>query len=190
MGYDAWTGGRGFGFEGGRGSGRGRPDAEVRGPGGRGGRRRLFDSGELRLVLLKLIADSPRHGYDLIREMETLTGGVYAPSPGVVYPTLTLLDEMGLIGEQQAEGAKKQFAITEAGRAHIDDKKTEIDGLFERLAALEEVRARGDRAPIRRAMGNLHAVLHNRMHAGEITDETLHQVAAILDEAAQKIERL
>ena len=73
--------------------------------GGRGGRgrgrraRRMFESGELRLVLLKLIADEPRHGYDLIRAIEELTGGEYAPSPGVVYPTLTLLQDMGLIEE-------------------------------------------------------------------------------------------
>ena len=66
---------------------------------GRRGRKRMFESGEVRLVLLKLIADEPRHGYDLIRAIEDLTGGEYAPSPGVVYPTLTLLQDMGLIEE-------------------------------------------------------------------------------------------
>ena len=77
--------------------------------GGRRGRRskRMFESGELRLVLLKLIADEPRHGYDLIRAIEDLTGGEYAPSPGVVYPTLTLLQDMGLIEEASGEGARK-----------------------------------------------------------------------------------
>ena len=68
------------------------------------GRRRMFESGELRLVLLKLIADEPRHGYDLIRAIEELTGGEYAPSPGVIYPTLTLLQDMGLIEEAEGEG--------------------------------------------------------------------------------------
>src|SRR5258708_36778868 len=87
------------------------------GPGfGRGGgRRRMFDGGELRLVLLKLIADKPRHGYDLIRAIEERTGGPYAPSPGIVYPTLTLLSEMGLIDEQLARGARQQFAGTPEG---------------------------------------------------------------------------
>ena len=66
--------------------------------------RRMFESGELRLVLLKLIADEPRHGYDLIRAIEELTGGEYAPSPGVVYPTLTLLQDMGQIEEAAGEG--------------------------------------------------------------------------------------
>ena len=69
--------------------------------------------------MLKLIADAPRHGYDLIREIEGLTGGGYAPSPGVVYPTLSMLDEMGLIEEQQSEGAKKRFAASDEGRAHL-----------------------------------------------------------------------
>ena len=100
---------RGFGHRRGR-------DGEGRG-GPRG--RRMFDGGELRLVLLKLIADEPRHGYDLIRQVEELTGGAYAPSPGIVYPTLTLLDDMGLIEAQQAEGAKKLFAVTDAGTAHL-----------------------------------------------------------------------
>src|SRR4051812_28811707 len=83
---------------------------------GRGGRaRRMFDSGELRLVLLKLIADQPRHGYDLIRAIEEMTGGAYAPSPGVVSPTLTMLQDMGHIEEQATEGARKAFAVTAEG---------------------------------------------------------------------------
>src|SRR6478752_5873653 len=90
---------------------------EVGGGEGRGRRRRMFDGEELRLVLLKLIADQPRHGYDLIRDIEERTGGAYAPSPGVIYPTLTMLDDMGLIEEQKSEGAKKLFAITNAGQA-------------------------------------------------------------------------
>ena len=88
----------------------------------RGGRRsrRMFESGELRLVLLKLIADEPRHGYDLIRAIEDLTGGEYAPSPGVVYPTLTLLQDMGLIEEAPGEGPRKPFQVTDEGRAHLE----------------------------------------------------------------------
>src|SRR3546814_11329261 len=100
--------------------------------GGGRGRRRMFDGGELRLVLLKLIADDARHGYDLIREIEDLTGGAYAPSPGIVYPTLTLLGDMGSIEEQAAEGTRKQFAITAAGRAHLDENAEEVAALMTR----------------------------------------------------------
>src|SRR3954454_19148941 len=85
---------------------------------GRGRRaRRMFEGGEVSLVLLKLIADEPRHGYDLIRAIEDLTGGKYAQSPGVVYPTLTQLQDMSRIEEPPGEGPRKPFQVTEEGRA-------------------------------------------------------------------------
>ena len=89
---------------------------EFSGEPGRGGRRRMFDGGELRLVLLKLIADEPRHGYDLIKAIEEMTGGAYAPSPGVVYPTVSMLEDIGFIAERESEGAKKLFEAIEAAR--------------------------------------------------------------------------
>lgn len=158
---------------------------------GRRGRRRMFDGSELRLILLKLIEEQPRHGYDLIREIEERSGGAYAPSPGVVYPTLTLLDEMGLIEEQKAEGAKRQYAVTTAGQAHLTEREEEVEALFERLAELGNARAKaGGGGPIRRAMGNLKTALQQRLHEDDVDAETLHRIAAILDETAQKIERL
>lgn len=157
---------------------------------GRGRRGRMFDGSELRLVLLKLIADQPRHGYDLIREIEELTGGAYAPSPGVVYPTITLLDDMGLIEEQKAEGAKKQFAVTEAGTTHLAERAEDVAALFARLTELGEERQRTDSASVRRAMGNLRSVLMHRFSRGDVDTATLHQVVALIDETAQKIERL
>ncbi len=167
------------------------PSAMTGGGGGpRGRRRRMFDGSELQLVLLKLIADQPRHGYDLIKEIEEMTAGAYAPSPGVVYPTITLLDDMGLIEEQKAEGAKKLFAVTEAGRAHLADRAEEVEALFARLTDLAEARNRPDSASVRRAMGNLRSVLMHRFGRGDIDTETLHQIVALIDEVAQKIERL
>src|SRR3954469_8574273 len=101
---------------------------------GRGRRaRRMFESGELRLVLLKLIADEPRHGYDLIRAIEELTGGQYAPSPGVSYPAFTRLRDMGLIEEAPGEGARKSFQVTEEGRAPLAERSDEVEALFDRL---------------------------------------------------------
>lgn len=181
-------GGRGFGhgFGGGRGfGGRFRDDDD-----GRGRRRRMFDSGELRLVLLKLIADEPRHGYDLIRRIEELTGGAYAPSPGVIYPTLTMLDDMGLIEAADSEGAKKLFAITGAGTAELDANKETAERLIARLAEIGEERQRTDSASVRRAMSNLKAVLMNRLGERDLDEATLHDIVALIDEAAQKIERL
>jgi len=157
---------------------------------GRGSRRRMFDSGELRLVLLKLIAEEPRHGYDLIRQIEELTGGAYAPSPGVIYPTLTLLDDMGQIEAQQSEGAKKLFAITADGQAELDANADIVDKLIARLTTIGEERQRTDSASVRRAMGNLRQVLLDRLGHRDIDQDTLHAVVALIDEAAQKIERL
>jgi DNA-binding PadR family transcriptional regulator len=179
-------GGRGYGQGFGRGFGGGRGhDGE-----GRGRRRRMFDSGELRLVLLRLIADEPRHGYDLIRRIEELTGGAYAPSPGVVYPTLTLLDDMGQIEAATSDGSRKLFAITDAGQAELDANRELVEALVARLAAVGEERQRTDGGSVRRAMGNLRTVLMNRLGERDIDEETLHQVVALIDEAAQKIERL
>jgi DNA-binding PadR family transcriptional regulator len=163
-------------------------DGEERG--GRGGRRRLFDGGDLRLVLLALIEQQPRHGYDLIREIKERTGGVYAPSPGVVYPTLTLLADMALVAEQAEDGARKAYAITEAGVAHLDEQRELVEALLARLTAVGSMTARTSGGPVKRAMGNLRTVLGQRLGGEEVAPETLHAVAAILDEAAQRIERL
>ena len=158
--------------------------------GGGRGRRRVFDAGELRLVLLKLIADQPRHGYDLIRAVEEMTHGTYAPSPGVVYPTLTMLQDMGLIEEQQAEGSRKVFAATAEGRAHLEEKAEEVEVLFGRLDDLGSDQRKAGGAPIKRAVGNLLSALWHRATREDMDEHKLHDIAAILDEAAQKIERL
>lgn len=154
----------------------------------RSGRRRVFDGGELRLVLLKLIEEQPRHGYDLIREIEERTGGLYAPSAGVVYPTLTMLTDMGLIAEQESPGARKVYAITPAGQAHLTEREEEVEALMARLADLGAARDRGRRGPIKRAMGNLRSVLGGALETA--SSDRQHEIAAILDEAAQRIERL
>lgn len=159
---------------------------------GKRGRRskRMFESGELRLVLLKLIADEPRHGYDLIRAIEEITGGEYAPSPGVVYPTLTLLQDMGLIEEAPGKGPRKPFQVTDDGRSHLAEREEEIDGLFERLSDLAPSSAQSAGPAIGRAVKNLMTALSHRIGRDGLDDEVLHDIAAILDEAAQKIERV
>ena len=163
------------------------------GGGGRGprGRRRMFGSGELRLVLLKLIGDEPRHGYDLIRAVEALTGGEYAPSPGIVYPTLTMLADMGLIEEVAAEGSRKAFAATAEGRAHLETNADEVEALFERLAEAFPSRAQDARhPPIGRAIRNLMNALGHRVSHEGFDEALVHEISEILDEAAQRIERL
>ena len=160
--------------------------------GGRRSRRarRMFESGELRIVLLKLIVDEPRHGYDLIRAIEELTGGEYAPSPGVVYPTLTLLQDMGLIEEAPGEGTRKSFQATDEGRAYLEERSDEVEALFERLDDLKP-RSENTAGPaIGRAIKNLMTALGHRLKREGFDEDLFLEVAAILDDAAQKIERV
>jgi DNA-binding PadR family transcriptional regulator len=178
---------RGFGHP-----GFGHPGFGRRGEGEPGegrGRRRMFEGGELRLVILLLIEAEPRHGYDLIREIETRTGGAYAPSPGVVYPTLALLEDVGHAEARASEGAKKLFAITPAGVAHLDENRAEAEAALARLDALARKDEAMDTGPVFRAMSNLKAALRMRL-AGEPDKTLLFGVADAIDEAARKIERL
>lgn len=153
-------------------------------------RRRMFDGGELRLVLLKLIADEPRHGYELIKSIEELAGGGYAPSPGVIYPTLTMLGETGHVASEDDAEGRRHFSITDAGRAELSDKDEQVGKLLTRLSTTGEKHKRVDAMPVRRAMTNLKVALQDRLSRGETKDELLLQVAALIDDAAQKIERL
>jgi DNA-binding PadR family transcriptional regulator len=102
---------------------------------------RMLAQGDLRLIALALIAEQPRHGYEIIKVLEDKTAGWYSPSPGIVYPTLTYLEEAGYV-TAQAEGAKKLYTITDEGRAYLDANRDFVDAALERLAAIGERAAR------------------------------------------------
>ncbi len=165
------------------------------GPGGWGGghrrreRKRMFESGELRLVLLKLVADEPRHGYQLIKAIEELTEGDYAPSPGIVYPTLTMLEDMGMIAERKSDDAKKVYEATAEGRAHLAENEEEVGELIGRLEGHGHHRREGQRPEIGRAIGNLMSALRNRVTHRGWNEQLLEEIIDILDDAAQRIER-
>jgi DNA-binding PadR family transcriptional regulator len=152
-----------------------------------GGRSRILAASELRLLLASLIATESRHGYELIRAIEQLSAGAYAPSPGVVYPALALMEDVVHIAPVNAEGGRKAFAIAPAGLAELAARATEIDALKARLAALPSLQ-RDQHAPIRRAMDNLKTVLGNSIT--RLQPGVEHEIAALIDDAAQKIERL
>lgn len=127
--------GRGFmGEGGGRGPGRG---GFGGGDDGFGPRGRSLGQGHIRLLVLSLIEAEPRHGYDLIKQIEEMSGGAYAPSPGVIYPTLTLLEEAGFAATT-SEGNKKLYTITDEGKAHLDENRAHAAMIVERLKALGE----------------------------------------------------
>src|SRR5246127_2092732 len=99
--------------------------------GGRGGGLgRFFAHGDLRLVILQLIAEKPRHGYEIIKAIEELVAGAYSPSPGVIYPTLTLLEELGYVQVAPGEGARKLHEITDSGRSFLDANRSAVDSLY------------------------------------------------------------
>jgi DNA-binding PadR family transcriptional regulator len=160
------------------------------GIGGHMGRRghRVFDQGDLRFVILKLISEQPRHGYEIIKAIEEKVGGAYSPSPGVIYPTLTLLEELGYVTVEAAEGGKKLYRITEAGDAALEEKKAVVEGIFRRMSELHE-RFEGPSPRIARAMQNLGAAIGLRMRAGPVSADQLDALVAAIDDAAGKVEK-
>lgn len=160
---------------------------------GRKNRRRVFGSGELRLVLLRLIADEPRHGYELIKAVGELTGETYEPSPGAVYPTLSLLDDEGSIKESKSgkgDEARKAFKATDSGLKELEERTAEVDAVMERLSAMSGREERTRAPEMFRAMGNLAGVLKHKYRGGGFNEKDLEQIVDIIDEAAKRIERL
>ena len=161
---------------------------------------RMLAQGDLKLLALALIAEQPRHGYELIKLIEEKTSGCYSPSPGVVYPTLTFLEEAGYV-TAESEGAKKRYTITQEGRAHLEENRDVADMVLERLTAIGKKLARRRRAWERQseetkgvpqlveaALDNLRAVAVKRLkpkvpRAGDA--ET--RIVEILARAAQDI---
>jgi DNA-binding PadR family transcriptional regulator len=161
---------------------------------------RMLAQGDLRLIALALIAEQPRHGYEIIKVLEDKTAGWYSPSPGIVYPTLTYLEEAGYV-TAQAEGAKKLYAITDEGRAHLDENRDFVDAVLERLAAIGERVARmrrrfGDddddddrrRMPplVRAALENLREVAAKRL---DDDAEAEAKVVEVLARAAAELKK-
>jgi DNA-binding PadR family transcriptional regulator len=171
----------------GRLGGHGRDDHRHGGRGGRFGR--FFDHGDLRYVLLGLIAEQPRHGYELIKAIEDKFGGLYSPSPGVIYPTLTLLEELGYVRPDPAAGARKQFAITPEGTAFLAANRAVVDQIFARMAEVSRTYGGGPAPEIRRALQNLETALAIRLGRGPLGPEEVRAVVTVLDRAATEVER-
>ncbi|HEY3783287.1 MAG TPA: PadR family transcriptional regulator [Fimbriimonadaceae bacterium] len=164
-------GGREFGF--GRGHGRGE---------------RFLEQGDLRWLILDLLGNQPRHGYEIIKEIEDMVNGQYSPSPGVVYPTLTYLEETGLVASEQ-QGSKKLYSLTDKGRASLDENKEAFQAIKDRV---EHFKARfgGPPAPeLLRAFANLRAAIQVRLAKGEISPDSIANITAAIDKAAGDIER-
>ncbi|MGA7437571.1 MAG: PadR family transcriptional regulator, partial [Luteibacter sp.] len=145
-----------------------------------------FGTGDLRLLLLALIEEQPRHGYELIRTIEEMFDGQYSPSPGAIYPTLTMLEELGYARVEAETGGKKLYAITDEGRAFLTENRDTLDALTERLQVMSRhMRRMTVPGGVRDAM---HVIKHQLMNHHKAWDEAeTKRVAAIIEAAARQI---
>jgi DNA-binding PadR family transcriptional regulator len=164
--------------------------AQHRHHGLHGGRtRRVFDQGDLRYVLLQLIAGKPSHGYELIKAIEEKFGGTYSPSPGIIYPTLTLLEELGYARIAAEAGGRKLYSITDEGTAFLAANRPAVDTVMARMAEISQAYGGGPAPEIQRAMRNLETALMIRLGRGPLGVEQIRAVTAILDRTAGEIEQ-
>lgn len=154
--------------------------------GGRRGGGRLLGHGDLKLLLLALIEQQPRHGYELIRTIEEMFHGHYTPSPGAVYPTLTMLEELGHVSIENEQGGRKLYAMTEQGREFLDANRAAVDAMTERTRHGARLMAKlALPLAVRKAM---HAVKHAvLMRGADWNKAEAQRVAAILERAAAEI---
>ncbi|HEX4039524.1 MAG TPA: PadR family transcriptional regulator [Acidobacteriaceae bacterium] len=173
-----FRGGRGeFGFRGGR-------------EHGFGGAARMFDAGDIRLVVLKLLSEQPSYGYQLMKTMEERLGGGYTPSAGVIYPTLTMLEEEGLASVTVSEGNRKVYSATQAGLESLEAQKERIAELFERLDETGRGFRRGRSPEIMKSMMNLRGAVIARVARGNATAEQIGRITEAIDAAAKAIDEL
>ncbi|GAB2572753.1 hypothetical protein GCM10027066_14980 [Dyella jejuensis] len=154
--------------------------------GGRRGGGRMLGHGDLKLLLLALIEQQPRHGYELIRTIEEMFHGHYSPSPGAVYPTLTMLEELGHASVVNEQGGRKLYAITDEGRAFLEENRAAVNAMTERTRHTARLIAKLSLPmSVRKAMHALkHAVL---MRGADWNKAEAQRVATILERAAADI---
>lgn len=175
------------------GLGGGRAESETHRGGSRGGGGRVFGHGGLRFVLLQLIAHKPSHGYELIKAIEERLGGRYSPSPGIVYPTLTLLEELGHVSVDAADGGgRKRYSITAGGLDFLAANRATTDEMMARMdGGVDGAGPRAGRPPqVVRAIENLKLAMRLRLGGAPLTEQQAHEFAAVLDSAAQQLERI
>ena len=156
--------------------------------GGRGGR--MFEQGDLKFVILQLLEAKPRHGYEIIKELEERSGGRYTPSPGTVYPTLTLLEDMGYASSAAESGGKKVYSITDEGRAYLVENQQTADDVLERLSDLGASIFGDTVRPAHEAMATLGRAYWRATMRQPATAETVSKVSEILKRAAAEMEEL
>jgi DNA-binding PadR family transcriptional regulator len=177
-----------FGRGGGGGGRHGRGDADFSPHERR--RERMFESGDIKLLVLHILRQQPSHGYDIIRVIGELVGGDYTPSPGTIYPALTYLEDLGHIQAIEQDGGRKRYQITPQGETELQSQEAAVQAVLKRL---EHVRLRqaGHRPPeLVRAMENLKTAMRLKFGTATPDAQVVQRIAAVIDQAALDIERL
>jgi DNA-binding PadR family transcriptional regulator len=146
----------------------------------------MFDQGHLKFVILRLLEEKPRHGYEVIKEIEDRFGGAYAPSPGTVYPTLTLLEDLGYARARPEESGKKIYEITDEGRAHLAENQPLIDDIFSRIADFAQNIFGEPMMEVNRGLKDVAKAIYGAKTAGR-TPEQVKKIKEILEKAAAEI---
>jgi DNA-binding PadR family transcriptional regulator len=147
----------------------------------------MFDQGHLKFVILQLLDEKPRHGYEIIKEIEERFGGMYSPSPGTVYPTLTMLEDLGYARARPEEGGKKIYEITDEGRAHLAENQPLIDDIFSRIAEFANNIFGEPMMEVHRAFKDVGRAIYVSKSSSR-SAEQIKKIKEILDRAAKDIE--
>ncbi|HEY1499598.1 MAG TPA: PadR family transcriptional regulator [Acidobacteriaceae bacterium] len=150
---------------------------------------RLFDAGDLKLVILKLLSEQPSYGYQLMKTMEERLAGGYTPSAGVIYPTLTMLEEEGLASVSDSADNKKVYTVTAAGLEYLEQHKQRIEELFARLDEARGGFERGRAPEIMKAFMNLRSAVMTRV-SREATAEQIRKITEAINAAAKTIDEM
>ncbi|PKE29681.1 transcriptional regulator [Rahnella sp. AA] len=152
-------------------------------------RERMFETGDIRLLMLHFLQQRSAHGYELIKAIEELSKGEYTPSASIIYPNLTFLEEQGYIFARQEEGGKKQYTLTAEGSTLLGKQTEQLESVTERLHSLAILSNNRSIPEMQRAINNIRMALNLRLAKGPIEQETLYKITDALDRATKEIER-
>ncbi len=155
---------------------------------GRGGR--MFEQGDLKLVILRLLEDKPRHGYEIIKELETRSGGAYSPSPGTVYPTLTMLEDLGYAQAVPEDGGKKIYRITDEGRKHLAEHSSTVNDVFDKFVRFAEGLTGSPMMEVNNAFRSIARATYSTATSHMSDKEKLAKIKEVLAKASAEIDAI
>ncbi|MEN4790391.1 PadR family transcriptional regulator [Pantoea agglomerans] len=166
-------------------------DDQTARAGGCSGRRKrrekMLEASEIRLLMLHFLAQNAAHGYELIKSVEELSKGEYSPSPGIIYPNLTLLEEMEAIQVVDAQATRKAYRLTAAGEAHLAENRETVSSLITRLSTLAILVNNRSIPAVEQAIHGLKVALNRRLAQEDISEAALQTLIKALHDAAEKI---